>query len=148
MQLINTIAFGEQSVDPETFLHFPEGIAGFEDCTRFKLFHEDGGEGIVHWLQSADREDLSLSVADPAQLGIGYDFALDDRESTLLGLDRPEDALVLIVLYREPEHGRVGGAVGAPLVINVKSRKGFQKILQSVEPGALLSAPVQPARIH
>ena len=145
MQLINTAAFGEQPIDPETLIHFPEGIAGFEDCTRFKLFHEEGGEGIVHWLQSADREDLSLSVADPAQLGINYDFALDDREAGLLELEAPEDALVLIVLYREPEQAGIGGAVGAPLVVNVKARKGLQKILPGMDPGALLKSSVKPA---
>ncbi len=69
MQLINTAAFGEQAIDPDTLIHFPEGIVGFEDCTRFKLFHEEGGEGLVHWLQSADRPELSLSVADPRASG-------------------------------------------------------------------------------
>ncbi len=145
MQLINTVAFGEQAVDPDTIIHFPEGIAGFEDCTRFKFFHEEGGEGIVHWLQSVDRGELSLSVADPVSLGINYDFTLDDREVELLELETAEDALVLIVLYREPQQSGIGGAVGAPLVVNVKSRKGLQKVLGDAEPGALLKAATPPA---
>jgi flagellar assembly factor FliW len=145
MQLINTAAFGEQAIDPETLIHFPEGIVGFEDCTRFKLFHEEGGEGLVHWLQSADQPELSLSVVDPSRFGIGYSFELDDRETALLALDSPEDVLVLILLYRQPDQGGIQGAVGSPLIINVKSLKGLQKVLENVESSAPLGAPSRPA---
>ena len=43
-------------VDPQTLFAFPEGIAGFEDCKRFKLFHEEGlaSTPTVFWLQSVD----------------------------------------------------------------------------------------------
>lgn len=142
MQILPTAAFGEQAIDPDTLIHFPEGIVGFEDCTRFKLFHEEGGDELVHWLQSADRPELSLSVADPARFGIHYDFALDDREIAVLGLEQPEDALVLLILYKKPEQPGIHGAIGAPLVVNVKTRKGLQKVLDNIESGALLNALV------
>lgn len=143
MDLLHTAAFGEQPVDPDTLIHFPQGLVGFEDCTRFKLFHEEGGDGLVHWLQSADCEDLSLSVADPSRFGITYDFALDDHEIALIDLEQPEDALVLLVLYKKPDQPGIHGAIGAPLVINVKAQKGLQKILDSIESGALLNTLVQ-----
>lgn len=138
MQLLHTLAFGEQPIDPDTLIHFPAGLAGFEDCTHFKLFHEEGGEGLVHWLQAVERGDLSLSVADPTRFGLHYDFALDDREVELLGLDSPEDALVLLVLYKKPGQPGVHGAIGAPLVINAKTRKGLQKVLDNIESGVSL----------
>ena len=143
MPALPTAAFGEQAIDPDTLIHFPEGIVGFEDCTRFKLFHEEGGEDLVHWLQSADRAELSLSVADPTRFGIHYDFALDDRETALLELEQPEDALILLVLYKKAEQPGIHGAIGAPLVVNVKARKGLQKVLDNIESGALLSALVR-----
>ena len=40
-------------IDPESVFTFPDGIAGFEDCKRFKLFHEEG-KATVFWLQSLD----------------------------------------------------------------------------------------------
>ncbi|BBL76976.1 flagellar assembly protein FliW [Methylomagnum ishizawai] len=147
MQALPTLAFGEQPIDPDTLLHFPEGIVGFEDCTHFKLFHQEGGDELVHWLQSADRPDLSLSVADPVRFGIHYDFALDDREAALIGLERPEDAQVLLILYKKADQPGIHGAIGAPLVVNVKNRKALQKVLDNIESGALLNALVH-AQTH
>lgn len=138
MLQLKTTAFGEQPVDPDTVLNFPAGLAGFESHTRFKLFHEDSGKEIVHWLQSVEDADLRFPVADPTQFGIHYSFLLSDEETALLELDNPEDALVLIVLYKEDEQTGIRGSIAAPLVINARSRKGVQKPLQNLEPSVLL----------
>jgi flagellar assembly factor FliW len=156
MSSINTTSFGEINVDPDKIITFPQGIPGFHDCTRFTLIHEDGSEGIVHFLQSIDQGDLAFSVGEPSQFGIHYQFTLSDEETALLELERPEDALVLLLLYKDDDAAAqvragtppVRGAIDSPLVINVKSHKGLQKVLQNMQPSVLLSdisSSVEPA---
>lgn len=136
--LVKTAAFGEQVVDPSTTIQFPLGLPGFEDCKQFKLFHKEGSDPVVYWLQSLDQPDVMFSVADPTVFGINFDFLLTDEEDQLIGPSAPEDILLLILLYRDEsdsEHGApVKGSFKSPLVINVRTLKGLQKILDNIEP--------------
>ena len=47
---INSTVFGTQEINPEEVLTFPQGIPGFENSTRFKLFHEEKATPVVPWL--------------------------------------------------------------------------------------------------
>ncbi|MFA5531959.1 MAG: flagellar assembly protein FliW, partial [Thiohalomonadaceae bacterium] len=65
---ITTRFFGRQEISEEQIITFPRGLAGFEQCKRFKLFHEEG-KPSVFWLQSVDAADVTFSVAGPELLG-------------------------------------------------------------------------------
>ncbi len=145
MNSIQTVQFGEITVDPEKVILFPRGLPGFESATRFTLCHEEGSNGIVHFLQSVDDGDLAFSVGEPSQFGIHYQFTLSDEELAELELsDDMDNLLVLILLYRDEPVAdchelAVRGAITSPLVINVKTRKGLQKVMETVAPSVLLS---------
>lgn len=128
---------GEQRVDPDTIIVFPKGIPGFEDQTRFKLFHQEDNP-IIFWLQSVDDEDLTFSAANPVDFNINYSFILTDEEQTLLELSSPDELAVLILLHtdeNDEESGKptIKGSIKSPILINVNSRKGIQKVLVQVE---------------
>ncbi|MFT3850583.1 MAG: flagellar assembly protein FliW [Propionivibrio sp.] len=72
-------------IDPETVFTFPEGIAGFEECKRFKLFHEEG-KTTVFWLQSLDDTSLMFPIVAPDAFDIEYQIEFDGRR---LCADRP-----------------------------------------------------------
>ncbi len=134
---VKTRLFGTQAVDPTTVITFPQGIPGFEENKKYKLFHQEGGS-IVYWLQSLDEETLNFSVAESTNFNINYSFVLTDEEQSLLGLDNASDLLVLIMLHKEegqnnPEKPQIKGSLKAPLIINIKTRIGMQKVLQEVE---------------
>ncbi|MFZ2301401.1 MAG: flagellar assembly protein FliW [Gallionella sp.] len=135
--------FGELSIDPDQIITFPRGIPGFENCTRWKLFHEIDDQGnlingmVVHLL-SIDDGDISLPLTDPTLSGFNYNLSLTDDEIAELELDDPSDMLVLTVLSIKSDasqngHKRVKGDmyanISAPVLINIKSRIGMQKIL-------------------
>jgi len=144
-----TLPFAEdQEIDPSTIITFPDGIPGFEQCTRYKLFHEEG-KPTLFWLQSVDKPELSLSVTQPEILNIAYQFALSDDEEKRLEISGPvgaEDLAVLVILYRQFAKGEQAGDaavqanVRAPLVINLKSRIGLQKTLRNIETVTLYRA--------
>lgn len=133
---IKSSLLGEQVIDPNSIIHFPNGIPGFEDQTRFKLFHQENNP-IIFWLQSLDDELLTFSVASPALFNINYNLSLTDAEESLLALDNADDIIVLILLHKDEDDQNqkptIKGSIKSPLIINSAKRIGFQKVLNNVE---------------
>ena len=137
---IERLGLREIPVDPETLFSFPEGIAGFEDCKRFKLFHEEG-KPTVFWLQSLDRTEVLFPIVAPGMLDIEYQIELSDADCALLGLESIDDAAVVVIVYRsEAADGRIAANARSPLILNLKNRRGMQKILHEVHPTLLYRA--------
>ena len=125
------------AVDPDSVFTFPAGIAGFEQCTRFKLFHEEG-KATVFWLQSLDQQDVMFPVVTPETLDIEYQIELSDEDCALIGLADPADAAVAVIVYRdEAQGGQIAANTRSPVILNLKTRKGMQKILSEVHPALL-----------
>lgn len=127
-------------VDPETLFTFTEGLAGFERCKRFKIFHEEEKQNIF-WLQSIDDTDVMFPIVAPEALDVEYQIELSDADCALLGLKDVEDATVAIIVYRnEAENGKIAANTRSPLILNFKTRMGMQKILQEIHPTLLYRA--------
>jgi len=165
---IKSSFFGEQSIDPSTIINFPNGIPGFENQTRFKLFHQEGDNPLIFWLQSLDDESLVFSVAQPSIFNITYSFVLNDTEEATLGIEDPADILILIILHKgesdQPtikgviqslktralsllgatsDQPAIKGAIRSPLVINSAKRIGLQKVLTQMDQSITLTEASQ-----
>jgi flagellar assembly factor FliW len=142
---IQSKLLGNHQVNPETIITFPQGLPGFEDQQRFKLFHQEGSE-IVYWLQAVDNEDLTFSVAHPANFNINYNFVLTDEEEALLEAKSSDELLILILLHKDNESigGKptIKGSIKSPLVINSEKRLGLQKVLVTIEQSITLTEKV------
>lgn len=144
---ITTHFFGRQEISAEQIITFPRGLAGFEQCKRFKLFHEEG-KPSVFWLQSVDAADVTFSVAIPEMFGFGYELTLGAEEEKLLGLVEPEDAVVLVMLRRTGEEGgeplpgypKLSGNLHGPIIVNVRQRVGLQKLITRFRQATVLRA--------
>jgi flagellar assembly factor FliW len=137
---ITSSFFGNQNIDPNTIINFPKGIPGFEDQTRFKLFHQEGENPVIFWLQSLDDESLIFSVAPPSAFKINYEFVLNDEEESILGIENPADLLILIILHKESSaQPTIKGSIKSPLIINSAKRIGLQKVLVHVEQSITLT---------
>ena len=133
--LIESPVLGSVEVSEEKIIEFPQGLPGFEQCTRFVMVHDESGETGLHLLQSLDDPTLVLSVLGPERLGISYEFELLPEEVELLQLGKPEDATVAVIVRREENETVSPADTGmranfmGPLVINGETRKGLQKII-------------------
>ena len=128
------------AVDPDSVFTFPAGIAGFEQCTRFKLFHEEG-KPTVFWLQSLDQADVMFPVVTPETLDIEYQIELSDADCALIGVADPADVAVAVIVYRdEAQGGQIAANTRSPVILNLKTRKGMQKVLSEVHPALLYRA--------
>ncbi|TVO75312.1 MAG: flagellar biosynthesis protein FliW [Sedimenticola selenatireducens] len=137
---IESTLFGPQICEPETNIVFPQGIPGFEKHKAYQLFHQTSAD-VVGYLQSTDDPDLTFSVLAPENLNIHYEFTLTDEEQSLLQLERVEDLVLLVIVYRrfadekQEKTGdlNVNANFMAPLLINTQARIGFQKVLGKAE---------------
>ena len=135
---IESPVFGSVEVSEDKVIEFPGGLPGFENCTRFVLAHEEGSAASVFQLQSLDDPAVAFSITGPENLGVNYQFSLDDEESKLLQLARPEDALVAVIVRKgEGDEGSPATAglranFMAPVVINVAARRGLQKVINKL----------------
>lgn len=135
---IASAQFGTFEVDEDKLIEFPAGLPGFEDCKRFALVDQEGADA-VQLLQSADDPEVVFALADPVSFGIHYEFRLSDDEQAALGLEKPEQALVVVIVRKdEGDQGFPAGAglranFMAPLVINVDARRGLQKVISKMK---------------
>lgn len=135
---IKTTRFGELEVNQDNILTFPQGIPGFEKCTRFQLFHqEQERNAMVFWLQSLEEPDVAFSVVDPTAFGLNYQMTLSDEDARLLQASDASDLAVMMMVYHPfVEAGEtlkpsasVNANINGPLLINVRSKRGMQKVL-------------------
>jgi len=139
MQQFETSHFGTIEYNPESVITFPKGIIqldGFEQCTRYVLFHEEASSGVFHYLQSLDDAELSFTVVDPSLLSIDYEVTLSDEESALLKVEEGDEVDLLLMVYRPfvidgeevKQDADVKAQTKSPLIINTSKLIGFQKI--------------------
>lgn len=134
---IESHALGTIEVADDKVIEFPDGLPGFEGSKRFAMVHEEGAGSSVFLLQSADDAAVTFSITVPEALGVNYEFSLTDAETEMLALERPEDALVAIIVRKDDEAESPASAglkanFMAPLVINVAARRGLQKIISKL----------------
>ena len=126
--IIKTKALGKVDIDESNILTFVgRGIIGFQDLTRFILLrHQENSP--FHWLQSLDEEGLAFVVIPPEEFKYGYRLEISEADLNVLGLDRVEDAvsLVIVVILDSPQE--MTANLQGPIVINPKNKKAIQTI--------------------
>lgn len=134
---------GTLSVDPDRVIEFPNGLPGFEACRRYTLYHPDAaeGEGTPRYfiLQSLDDAGVAFSIADPAVFGFNYEISLSDAEAGVLDLADPAEAAVVVMLVKESSGLRAN--LKAPLVLNLRARRGIQHVFSHLNYQVTLKSP-------
>lgn len=133
---IESPRFGSLTVDSDKIIEFPEGLAGFEACHRFTLFHPEEAQPKYFILQSLDDATLAFHIADPAHFGFNFEITLSDAETKLLKMKDPHDAAVLVILWKDEaasSDGKLRANLKAPLIINIGERRGLQHIFTRLD---------------
>jgi flagellar assembly factor FliW len=132
---IDSPRFGKLEVAPDRVIEFPEGIPGFEDLHQFTLFHPEGGDPKYFLLQSIEQPALAFPIADPGRFGFSYEIELSDAQTATLALEDPADVVVAVMLIKNEDQGGepLRANLNAPLVLNLKSRRGIQHVFASLD---------------
>ena len=115
------------AVGSETVIHLPSGLLGFEQVKRYVLSSRVGEEPF-QWFRDQNDPALAFVVISPFEVLPNYLPDLPAEDVSYLGLETPEDALLLnIVTLRS--RGRSTVNLKGPIVINRFSLIGKQVIL-------------------
>lgn len=135
------------AVAADRIIEFPDGLAGFETCHRYTLFHpETVGDVLPSYfiLQSLDDPAVAFNIADPSLFGFSYEINLSDAESAALELADPSDAAVVVILAKDAQadgNAQLRANLQAPLVLNVSARRGIQHVFARLNYQVTLKSP-------
>ena len=111
--------------DEGVLLEFPDGLLGFPDLTRLRLFEPPDGYPLK-FLQAEGRDDLSFVALDIAGIKPDYVVPLAAAEAESLALEKVEEALVLTLVVIPEDPREMTTNLAGPLVINARTRVGRQ----------------------
>lgn len=129
MMMIETRRFGRTEINPESILHFEEGLLGFEDLHRYAVIVSENTEPI-QWLQAVDDPMICLPVINPFIIKPDYELDVDDAELHSLGMPTADDVLVVNVVVIPDDIKAMTVNLCAPIIINLKNRKARQIIME------------------
>lgn len=134
MVTIQTGRFGEIEVSAESFLTFPSGLVGFPAVQKFVVL--DVAEHCQYqWFQAINEPDLAFVIIDVHLLDQKFQAEISNEGMAELEITPSDPVLILAVVTipaGEPE--RATANLRAPLVVNLRTRKGKQLILHESIP--------------
>ncbi len=131
----NTKYFGEVDIEDEKVLDFPNGIIGFENLHKFAIIYDldRGPEANLSYLQSLEEPLLVLPVVNPLVVLDDYNPMIEDEFLVPLDMPGEEEIMVLLAMTVPPDITKMTVNMKAPFVINTRTRKGGQIIVENTD---------------
>lgn len=117
---------GRRAIDPEKIIHFPRGLAGFENEHDFILLQLQPDAPLLI-LQSIKRPEVGLLVADPYSFLESFPILLGEAEKDMLKLDNVKEGALLVTVSipdGKPQDAMLN--LAGPIIINYQVRIGLQ----------------------
>lgn len=134
MKTVKTNLFGEITVAEEKIITFADGIIGFPQLQQFTLVvDEEKTSEKIFWLQSLDEEGFALPIVDPFAIFEEYNPIVEDEWFGSLGEHTEDDLLVFLTMSVPSDITKITVNKKAPLIINTKTQKACQIIVDSEE---------------
>jgi flagellar assembly factor FliW len=125
---VETTRFGPLEIADDEVVQFPEGLIGFENCTRYAIVDRQQDKP-VWWLQSLDLPAVAFILTDPADVVPQYRPQIGPTELEELGLSSLEEAELHVMLVVAKQTKTITANLLGPLVINPHTRVGKQVVL-------------------
>ncbi len=134
MMTIQTSRFGEIEVSEDTFLTFPTGLVGFPTVQQFVVL--DVAEDCHYqWFQAINEPNLALIIIDVHFLDPEFPVEASDEAIAELEITPADPVLIMaVVTIPSGQPDRATANLRAPLVVNLRTRKGKQLILHESIP--------------
>jgi flagellar assembly factor FliW len=132
MDACTTRYHGIMTYHEDAVLHFPQGLIGFEDETRFLPIEQPHARPIV-FLQSLRTPGLCFLCLPVFVVDRDYQLEISDTELQALDLPVSRQPLIgvdvmCLTLVSIPEQGPTTANLLAPVVINIATRTAVQAI--------------------
>lgn len=130
MVKVKTSRFGEIDVQDSDTIELPHGLIGFPELKKYILLDHDK-DSPFKWLQSLDDGLMAFVLINPLLFKPDYTVEVSETEVSDLELKEEEDAVISVVITMPTNPQNMTANLKAPLVFNLKNRKGKQIILNS-----------------
>ena len=133
---VQSTRFGDITVNADCIIEFPSGLVGFGRARRFILIEH---RPPFSWLQCVEDPNLAFVVVDGSEFGANYSVPLPIGDKDCDLKDSDEFGILVIVTVR-PSPVDTTANLKAPLVVNLRNKKGVQMILDN--PGYSVRFPL------
>jgi flagellar assembly factor FliW len=117
--------FGDCSYAQSEVIEFPWGLPGFPTLHRWLPLIVDSHPSFV-WFQSLEDVNVAIPTADPWAIFEQYDPKLPAYAFTSLEIREAADFATLCVVVVTPNAEEMTMNLMAPIVVNLRARKGRQ----------------------
>lgn len=125
---VSTARFGDIDVNESEIIELPHGLIGFPELNQFILLNHDK-DSPFKWLQSVDDGSIAFVLINPLLFKPDYTIEVTEAEVSDLGLNSEEDAVISVIITMPANPQNMTANLKAPLIFNLKNRKGKQIIL-------------------
>lgn len=129
---VKTTRFNEIEVAEHDVIVLPSGLIGFPELKNYVLLDHDK-ESPFKWFQSLDDGAIAFVLINPLLFKPDYTVEVNEAEVSDLALDSEEDAVISVIITMPSDPQKMTANLKAPLVFNLKNRKGRQVILNNSE---------------
>lgn len=127
---VKTSRFGEIEVKKDDVIELPSGLIGFPELKEFVLLDHDK-DSPFKWLQSLDDGTIAFVLINPLLFKPDYEVEVTEAEVSDLTLENEEDAVISVIVTMPTNPQQMTANLKAPLIFNLKNRRGKQIILTS-----------------
>lgn len=127
---IKTKYLGEIEINEEHIIIFEEGIPGFIDLHKYVILNLGDNTPFVT-LQSIENSELAFILLSPFNFYPDYEINLEENIQQELGIKSPEDVMLYSIVVIPEDIKQMRANLKAPVVINIKNKKGKQVIIES-----------------
>ena len=128
---IHTLNFGDLEIIQDTIITFDDGLPGFPQLRRFVVLEMENIKPF-HYLQALPDDDtppIALYLINPFLVDPSYDFRLTDSDMEAIKSKNSTELTIYAIATIPEDPGDATLNLMAPIVINVKGRRGRQVIL-------------------
>lgn len=131
--VIDTKFFGKISCEEQEFIHFKEGLFGFEDKKDYvPLPFEEDSDAVI-CLQSVDRPETAFVVMNPFLLDETYHPMIQEVDKKAIGSPKEEDISYYVICVVRETVAESTVNLKCPVVVNAVTREAKQVILEGTK---------------
>ncbi len=127
---VKTSRFGEIEIDEKDVIELPAGLIGFPELKQYVLLDHEK-DSPFKWLQSLDDGAIAFVLINPLLFKPDYTVEVTEAEVSDLHIESEDDAVISVIITMPSNPQNMTANLKAPLIFNLKNRKGKQIILNS-----------------
>ncbi|NLL30320.1 MAG: flagellar assembly protein FliW [Clostridiales bacterium] len=127
MEIISPV-HGKMTYEENEIIYFEKGVPGFDGLKKY-IIKEVDEESPFKIMQSIEDVELGFIIISPFAVKEDYEIKLSQEIIENLNIQKQSEVLLYSIVKLDSKIENITANLKAPLVINIKAKKGQQYIL-------------------